>query len=89
MPPPCQRLREMVTLLAVAILALAGTGCVASFFLQDSACHGFTVEDPLLEIRTLRDSCDTCSHHLFPPVPFYDFESIYDPAAKHPCRHTQ
>ncbi len=46
-----RRFRAVLTVFVVAALALPGTGCVAGFFLQDAACHGFTVEDPLLEIR--------------------------------------
>ncbi len=42
------RLRVMLTVLVAVALALPSTGC--SFFLIDSACRGFTVEDPLLDI---------------------------------------
>lgn len=46
-----RRLRAVLTVLLVAALALPWTACVPMFFLRDAACHGFTVEDPLLDIR--------------------------------------
>lgn len=45
-----RRRRAVLTVLVVAALALPWIGCVPMFLLRDTACYGFTVEDPLLEI---------------------------------------
>jgi len=45
------RLGAVLTVLVVAALALSWTGCVPMFYFRDARCHGFTVEDPLLDIR--------------------------------------
>lgn len=46
-----RRRRAVLTVFVVAALALPWIGCAPMLIHRDTACYGFTVEDPLLEIR--------------------------------------